>query len=62
VIGGASLAGGTGTVAGAMAGALLMASLANGCNLVGVPTFVQEMLIGALLVTAVALDRFRARG
>jgi len=62
VIGGASLAGGTGSVAGAMAGALLMASLANGCNLVGVPTFVQEMLIGALLVTAVALDRFRARG
>lgn len=61
VIGGASLAGGTGTVAGAMAGALLMASLANGCNLVGVPTFVQEMLIGALLVCAVALDRFRAR-
>jgi ABC-type xylose transport system permease subunit len=39
-----------------------MASLANGCNLVGVPTFVQEMLIGALLIVAVGLDRFRARG
>ncbi|MEZ6013532.1 MAG: ABC transporter permease [Planctomycetota bacterium] len=61
VIGGASLAGGTGTIPGALAGALLMASLANGCNLVGVPTFVQEMLIGALLVAAVALDRLRTR-
>lgn len=62
VIGGASLAGGSGSIAGAMAGALLMASLANGCNLVGVPTYVQEMLIGALLVGAVALDRSRPRG
>jgi len=62
VIGGASLAGGTGTILGALAGALSMAGLANGCNLVGVPTFVQEMLIGALLVAAVAFDRRRARG
>ncbi len=62
VIGGASLSGGSGTVAGTLAGALLMASLANGCNLVGVPTFVQEILIGALLVGAVALDRLRAGG
>lgn len=62
VIGGASLSGGTGTITGSLVGALLMASLANGCNLVGVPTFVQEMLIGGLLIVAVALDRLRPRG
>lgn len=59
VIGGGSLAGGEGTILGAMIGAFLMSSLANGCNLVGVPNYVQEILIGAIIVAAVALDRWR---
>jgi ribose transport system permease protein len=59
VIGGASLSGGSGTILGSMIGALLMAVLANGCTLVGVPTYVQEILVGAIIVIAVALDRLR---
>ncbi len=59
VIGGASLNGGTGSILGSLLGALLMASLATGCNLVGVPTYVQEILIGTIIVAAVSLDRLR---
>jgi ribose/xylose/arabinose/galactoside ABC-type transport system permease subunit len=43
-----------------MIGALLMAALANGCNLTGVPNFVQEILIGSIIVAAVAVDRVRS--
>ena len=59
VIGGASLSGGSGTILGSMVGALLMRSLGTGCNLTGVPNFVQEILVGAIIVAAVALDRWR---
>ncbi len=59
VIGGASLSGGTGTILGALIGAFLMATLANGCNLSGIPNYVQEILIGAIIVGAVALDGLR---
>jgi ribose transport system permease protein len=61
VIGGASLSGGEGRISGSIIGALLMAFLANGCNLTGVPNYVQEILIGAIIVAAVALDRLRHR-
>lgn len=61
VIGGASLSGGEGRIAGSILGALLMAFLANGCNLTGVPNYVQEILIGVIIVAAVALDRYRHR-
>jgi ribose transport system permease protein len=59
VIGGASLSGGTGSVAGSMIGALIMAVLRNGSNQMGWPTYMQEIIIGAVIVLAVALDRFR---
>jgi len=59
VIGGASLSGGKGSILGSMVGALLIATLANGCNLTGVPNFVQEILIGSIIIAAVAVDRFR---
>jgi ribose transport system permease protein len=62
VIGGGSLAGGEGTILGEMIGSFLMSALANGCNLVGVPNYVQEILIGAIIVVAVALDRWRRGG
>jgi ribose transport system permease protein len=59
VIGGGSLSGGVGGVLGALLGAFLMSVLANGCTLTGVPNYVQEILIGAIIVAAVALDRLR---
>jgi ribose/xylose/arabinose/galactoside ABC-type transport system permease subunit len=61
VIGGASLAGGIGGITGSLVGAFLMTVLANGCTLTGVPNFVQEILIGLIIVAAVALDRLRHR-
>jgi len=59
VIGGGSLAGGSGGILGSLIGAFLMALLANGCTLTGVPNYVQEILVGAIIVAAVALDRLR---
>lgn len=59
VIGGASLSGGRGSVLGSLLGALFMSVLANGCTLSGVPTYVQEILVGAIIVAAVALDQLR---
>jgi D-xylose transport system permease protein len=56
VIGGTSLAGGVGTVAGAMLGAVLMQSLQSGMVLLGVDTPVQNIVVGAVLVVAVGLD------
>jgi D-xylose transport system permease protein len=56
VIGGTSLAGGVGTVAGAMLGALLMQSLQSGMVLLGVDTPLQSIVVGAVLVVAVGLD------
>lgn len=61
VIGGASLAGGEGSILGSLVGALMMAFLANGCKMIGSSTYVQEILIGAIIVTAVALDRLQHR-
>jgi D-xylose transport system permease protein len=56
VIGGTSLSGGVGTVAGAMIGAVLMQSLASGMILLGVDTPLQSVVVGAVLVLAVWLD------
>jgi ribose transport system permease protein len=61
VIGGGSLLGGEGTVMGSMVGALIMALLRNGCQQMGWPNYIQEIIIGAIIVVAVALDRVRVR-
>jgi ribose/xylose/arabinose/galactoside ABC-type transport system permease subunit len=61
VIGGASLTGGVGGIGGSLVGAFLMSVLANGCTLTGVPNYVQEILIGVIIVAAVAVDRVRSR-
>jgi ribose transport system permease protein len=61
VIGGASLAGGQGSVGGALMGALVMATIRAGCSQMGLPNWVQEIVTGFVLVTAVALDRWRNR-
>lgn len=60
VIGGGSLSGGEGSIGGAMIGALVMAFLRNGCQQMGWPNYVQEIIIGAVIVVAVAADRYRA--
>jgi ribose transport system permease protein len=59
VIGGGSLSGGEGTILGSMIGALIMAFLRNGCQQVGWPNYIQEIIIGAIIVVAVAVDRWR---
>lgn len=56
VIGGTSLAGGSGTVIGAMLGALLMQSLQSGMVLLGIDSPLQSIVVGAVLVLAVWLD------
>ncbi|WP_067849105.1 ABC transporter permease [Alicyclobacillus mali (ex Roth et al. 2021)] len=61
VIGGASLFGGEGTVWGSMIGALLMAVLANGSQLVGISSYWQSVLLGIVVVLAVFIDGFRRR-
>jgi len=60
VIGGGSLSGGEGSIAGAMIGALIMSLLRNGCQQMGWANYVQEIIIGIIIVLAVALDRYRA--
>jgi ribose/xylose/arabinose/galactoside ABC-type transport system permease subunit len=60
VIGGASLSGGEGSIGGSLVGAFLMTFLESGCNLVGLANYVQEIVIGAIIVGAVAVDRVRA--
>ena len=60
VIGGGSLSGGQGTILGSMTGALIMAFLRNGCQQAGWPNYIQEIIIGATIVVAVAADA-RAR-
>ena len=62
VIGGTSLAGGMGTIAGAMLGALVMQSLQSGMVLLGIDTPFQRIVVGMVLVIAVWLDTvYRAR-
>jgi ribose transport system permease protein len=60
VIGGASLNGGEGTLLGSMIGALIMAFLRNGCQQMGWPNHIQEIIIGVIIVVAVAIDRLRS--
>lgn len=57
VVGGASLAGGEGRVSGTLLGALLIAVLRNGANLLGVDPFDQKIYIGILIIGAVAFDQ-----
>jgi ribose transport system permease protein len=61
VIGGGSLQGGEGSILGSMVGALIMAFLRNGCQQMGWPNYIQEIIIGAIIVAAVAFDQVRAR-
>ena len=61
VIGGASLSGGEGSILGTIAGVLIMFVVDNGCTQLGLDNWVQEIVTGAIIVAAVALDRLRHR-
>jgi len=61
VIGGGSLSGGEGSVLGSMVGVFIMSFLRNGCTMMGWPNYVQEIIIGVIIVVAVALDQIRHR-
>ena len=56
VIGGTSLMGGEGTVLGTLIGALIMGVLRNGLNLLGVSSFIQQIVIGSVIIIAVLMD------
>ncbi|MEU6158373.1 substrate-binding domain-containing protein [Streptomyces sp. NPDC047130] len=61
VIGGASLAGGVGKASGTLIGALILAVLRNGLNLLSVSAFWQQVVIGVVIALAVLLDTVRRK-
>ncbi len=61
VIGGGSLNGGQGTVPGTIVGSFIMGLLSNGCNLLGISPFLQQVIIGSVIVLAVSFDEFQRR-
>jgi ribose transport system permease protein len=61
VIGGASLSGGRGSILGTLAGAGIMGVIDNGCTQLGLSNPVQAVVLGVVIVAAVAIDQFRQR-
>jgi ribose transport system permease protein len=61
VIGGASLAGGVGTMSGTLVGVLIIGVVNNGLALLNVRPFLQQVILGAVIVIAVLAERFRRR-
>jgi ribose transport system permease protein len=61
VIGGGSLRGGEGSVTGTLAGAFIMGLLSNGSDLLGISPYLQQAIIGAIIILAVSADELRKR-
>lgn len=59
VIGGGSLSGGRGSVVGTLTGAAIMVVIASGCTALGLQNPIQDIIIGAIIVAAVAVDQYR---
>ncbi|WP_376781125.1 ABC transporter permease, partial [Pantoea septica] len=59
VIGGTSMAGGVGTLLGTFFGVLIIGVMNNGLDLLGVQSYYQQIIKGALIVVAVLLDPSR---
>jgi ribose transport system permease protein len=62
VIGGASLSGGRGSVIGTLCGAAIMSVIKQGCSALGLANQLEDILLGAIIIAAVAVDQWRARG
>ncbi|MGB5847840.1 MAG: ABC transporter permease, partial [Ignavibacteriaceae bacterium] len=58
VIGGTSLMGGEGRIFGTLIGAFIMGVLRNGLNLLGVSSFIQQIIIGSVIIIAVLVDMY----
>ncbi|AIE87851.1 ABC transporter permease [Fimbriimonas ginsengisoli] len=61
VIGGASLSGGQGSIVGSLLGAFIMTTISAGCAQMFLPNWVQQMVTGAIIIGAVALDKLRVK-
>ena len=61
VVGGTSLSGGEGSMIGTLIGALVIAVIQNGMNLVGIESYTQRVVLGGVILAAVLLDRVRRR-
>jgi ribose/xylose/arabinose/galactoside ABC-type transport system permease subunit len=61
VVGGTSLFGGRGSVVGTFIGAMLIGVLRNGLNLTGVGSYVQQVVLGIVILLAVLLDQLKKR-
>lgn len=59
VVGGVSLFGGVGTVLGAMIGAVLIAAVSNGMNVINVQSYWQSLVIGVIILLGVTFDTYR---
>ena len=62
VVGGTSLSGGEGKIVGTLIGAFLIAVINNGMNLLGLQSWDQEIVLGAVIVLAVLFDRVKQLG
>jgi ribose/xylose/arabinose/galactoside ABC-type transport system permease subunit len=62
VIGGTSLLGGEGSIFGTLVGALIIGVLRNGLNLIGTPSFTQQVVIGSVIIVSVLLDMLLRAG
>jgi len=62
VVGGTSLAGGSGRVLGTLIGAFIISVIQNGMNLLGIESYTQQIVLGAVILGAVLLDKARSGG
>lgn len=61
VVGGVSLFGGIGSIPGALLGAVLIATVSNGMNVIGVQSYWQPLVIGVIILAGVIIDTYRRR-
>ncbi|MGA1238275.1 MAG: ABC transporter permease [Limisphaerales bacterium] len=62
VVGGTSLAGGSGRILGTLIGAFIISVIQNGMNLLGMESYTQQVVLGAVILGAVLLDKVRSGG
>ena len=62
VVGGTSLSGGSGRILGTLIGAFIISVIQNGMNLLGIESYTQQIVLGAVILGAVLLDKVRSAG